>query len=209
MSKWDTPPPPNLKKIRSNNLICTKNPNAENQYIYIPIRIEISAVVDTELHKLQWWTQESLVFGGRMAEEVRIQIGNVSLKRDIVVCDISDDLLLGLDFLEDHDTVIDLKWYIVSIDNQEVPIKQIKDMEFKEVNIYKVSIQKRTTIPPNTMKFVKLKTNSSCREILAIQPLSIHNELLCPNSVISPNNPYTTIRNVSNRYILQSRKMLR
>lgn len=120
-----------------------------------------------------------------MAEEVRIQIGNVSLKRDIVVCDISDDLLLGLDFLEDHDTVIDLKSYIVSIDNQEIPIKQIKDMEFKEVNIYKVSIQKRTAIPPNTMKFVKLKINSPCREILAIQPLSIHNELQCTLSKFS------------------------
>jgi hypothetical protein len=110
-------------------------------------------------------------------------------------------LLLGLDFLENHDTVIDLKSYTVLIDSWEIPIKQIKDKELKKASIYKVSVQKRTVIPPNTMKFVKLKTDIPCQEILAIQPQNMHNELLCPNSVISPDNPYDTVRNLSSRYI--------
>jgi hypothetical protein len=168
--------------------------------MYIPIKvenIETNAIIDTasqltvmnaELYnklkpqpkltehiELKDAGKESL-FAGRKTEKVVLKIGNFIQKQDIVVCDISYDLLLGLDFLENHDTVIDLKSYTVSLDNREIPIKQITDMELKKVNIYKVLVQKGIAIPSNTMKFVKLKAN-----ILAIQPQSIHNELHCTN----------------------------
>ncbi|KAK3105322.1 hypothetical protein FSP39_022517 [Pinctada imbricata] len=155
----------------------------------------------TECVKLKGAGKDS-IFDGRMAEKVRLQIGNFSQTHDIVVCDISDDLLLGLDFLQDHDTVIDLKSYMVSFGEEKIPIKQINDTKStKHVNIYKISIQKRTVIPPNTMKFIKLKTDIPSHEPLAIQPRNIHQELFCPNSVVSPINPYVAIRNLSSRYL--------
>jgi hypothetical protein len=134
----------------------------------------------TEHTELKDAGKESLC-AGRKADKVLLQIGNFIQKQDIVVCDISDDLLLGLDILEKHDKGIDLKSYTVSIDNREITRKQIKDMESKMANVCKVLVQKRTVMPPNIMKFVRLKTDIPCQEILEIQPQNMHNKLLCTN----------------------------
>ena len=139
----------------------------------------------------------------RLAKNVSLQIGGITRKWDIVVGEIADSLLLGLDFLKTYESVIDLRNYTVTIDRDVIQAVQVKTEEHKEVKIYQVFVKARTVIPPESVKFVPLQTDRPFKGELCIETASLAHlhGLMPPNSVINENQTFIGFRNPTNKYI--------
>ena len=63
---------------------------------------------------------------------------------------IADSLLLGLDFLKFHNSIIDIEKMTLTLDQSIIPITKIKTKDCENVQIYRVSLQERTVILPQS-----------------------------------------------------------
>ena len=129
------------------------------------------------------------VIQARLAKNVSLQKGASPENGDIVLGEIADSLLLGLDFLKTYESVIDLRNYTVTIDRDVIQAAQVKTEEHKEVKIYQVFVKARTVIPPECVKFVPLQTDRPFKDELCIETASVAHlhGLMPPNSVINEN----------------------
>ena len=66
---------------------------------------------------------DSSEINGWITDTVKIRIGNGIRKWKMVVAEITDDVILGLDFLTDQKAVIDLNDFTVQIQGVAVPSK--------------------------------------------------------------------------------------
>ena len=78
--------------------------------------------------------------------------------------------------------------------------------DLNQVNIFKVSVKKNTVIPPNSMKYIKVKTNIPSTNTLVIQPSHNIQGILYPSSVVNPEMPYLQIRNMTDKYLTIKKK---
>ena len=62
---------------------------------------------------------DSYMFGN-IAKNAKFSIGSQHLCWDVIIADISDDLLLGLDFLKAHEGKIDFKKGIVTLMSEDI-----------------------------------------------------------------------------------------
>ena len=96
------------------------------------------------------------IIKAKIAEKVTIRIGPVVQKWDVVVGEIADSLLLGLDFLKFHNSIIDMEKMTLTLDQSIIPITKIKTKDYENVQVYRVSLQERTVIPPQSIKFASV-----------------------------------------------------
>ena len=130
--------------------------------LYIPLEVEnvkVNAVIDTaaqvsvmnmDLYKKLKPTPhltDSIVLKAaginndiqaRLAKNVNIRVGDVVKKWDVVVGEIADSLLLGLDFLEHCSSIIDLQNYTITFDGNVLPIRQFGTGQDKKVDVFQV-----------------------------------------------------------------------
>ncbi|CAG2249191.1 unnamed protein product [Mytilus edulis] len=88
----------------------------------------------------------------RYTEEIPIEIGKLKSKWRFVTANINDNIILGIDFLEKFGAVIDMANYTVHINNEAIPAVCLVGNEGEEINLYRISIKKKTVVPPHSLK---------------------------------------------------------
>ena len=66
----------------------------------------------------------------------------------MVVADITDDVILGIYFLEHQKAVINLTDYSIELRGEKIPSTVISTEHEKKMKIYRVKLAKRTVVPP-------------------------------------------------------------
>ena len=132
--------------------------------IYVPIKernIHVNAVLDTAaqvtVEKLYKKIKRSLIFtesiklkgagkdnfiNGQYVEDVNIQIGDIKTNCRIVVGNVSDEFLLGIDFLQRHRAVINLDTYTIQFNGTTSNMSQVDDDNHDKINVYRVTVNK-------------------------------------------------------------------
>ena len=71
----------------------------------------------------------------KLAEKIKIQIGSTFINWNMVVADITDNVILGIYFLEKNRAVIDLSDYSIRLNGQNIPSVIINTEENQHVKI--------------------------------------------------------------------------
>lgn len=142
------------------------------------------------------------IIKAKIAENVVLRIGPIVQRWDVVVGDIADSLLLGLDFMKRHQGIVNIKNMTLTLDQKTIPITKIKTQNSEEVEIYRVSLQKRTVIPPQSVKFASIHTDKPFQGSICIETVKgISSGLMPPNSLIGSIQQTIPFRNPTDRYI--------
>ncbi|ELU04249.1 hypothetical protein CAPTEDRAFT_201702 [Capitella teleta] len=74
-------------------------------------------------------------------KDLKLRLGGKEYRWDFYVAPISDDLLLGLDFMEAHSTVIDLADKVIILENERIPF----------ASTHGLRVARRTILQPRTV----------------------------------------------------------
>lgn len=105
------------------------------------------------------------IIKAKIAEKVTIRIGPVVQKWDVVVGEIADSLLLGLDFLKFHNSIIDMEKMTLTLDQSIIPITKIKTKDCENVQVFRVSLRK---------ELLFLLNQSNLHQFSLIDHLQVH-----------------------------------
>ena len=108
----------------------------------------------------------------------------IKAKWKFVVADMSDDMILGIDFSEHFQAIIDLSNYSIRINQESIPALCLKNRDGSSSTVYRVSIGRRVIVPPNSMKVVKVQLDNNPDQDLAVQPGYNLKGLLTPNLLL-------------------------
>ena len=123
-------------------------------------------------------------FQARITDGVKVEIGKIKTKWKFIAANISDNIILGMDFLDEHKAVIDLSNYSIKLNQESIPISCIITENGQEVNIYRINLQKRTVVPPNSAILTPVQANRELKKDLVIQPSLNLKGLLSPNLLL-------------------------
>lgn len=85
---------------------------------------------------------------GRLVRGVAFQTGTRSFTWDFCAAPMTDDVILGLDFLEGQNTIINLKHTALHIDGQALAAELVPGEQMKES---RVLIRKGISVSPNSV----------------------------------------------------------
>ena len=118
-----------------------------------------------------------------ICNNVSIEFGQFKSKSNFVVADISDSILLGLDFLKHHQAIINLQDFSVSIGQMKIPIKCLYNENHEKVNILEFKMKKKLVIPPKSCIYADVKFDQTPDFDVVINPYHNIQGLLSPNCV--------------------------
>jgi len=141
----------------------------------------------------------------RVAEEVLFRIGQTKVKWNMVVADLTDDVILGIDFLAHQKAVINLTDYSVEFRGEKIPSTVISTNHEKTAKIYRVKLAKRTVVPPFSNKISVAEFDETPANDIVLQPTQFMKGLLVPNMLCqgrkqvaimlkNPNEEYKTLK---------------
>ncbi|CAC5375552.1 unnamed protein product [Mytilus coruscus] len=137
----------------------------------------------------------------RYANRVSIRMGKTETKWQIIVADITDSLLLGLDILQHLKAVIDLANYTVKINNQTLHASAVKSNN-KEMKVCRVSLNQNVIIPSMTAIELSAMLEGTVNSDICIQPNQKLNGIIMPYIVTIPDKTVPiTIRNLTDKNI--------
>ena len=195
--------------------------------IMVPVTImstEISAVIDTAAEATVISTElfeqlsrshtfekgEKVILGnaeqknymeGLLVPGLRFTLGKVSYTWDIVVAPISDSMLLGADFLMKNNSKIDIAGNCLELNGSEIVATHMKNPDGDYVKISRVTVEKRTVIPPNCMKHVPVRISNHGEGDFVVEPVNQQADLLLGAGVLSPKQPtFVTYINDSDKF---------
>ena len=106
--------------------------------------------------------EKGSVMYGEYVPSVKIQLGKHSFEWNVYIAPISDDCLLGLDFLMKHVSCLDFEKQILQIRDQcisaTIGMSKRKD---RAANVCRVTLPKRVVVPPDSWKMVKGEMDQS------------------------------------------------
>lgn len=117
----------------------------------------------------------------RVAEEVLFRIGQTKVKWNMVVADLTDDVILGIDFLAHQKAVINLTDYSVEFRGEKIPSTVISTSHEKTAKIYRVKLAKRTVVPPFSNKISVAEFDETPANDIVLQPTQFMKGLLVLN----------------------------
>jgi len=114
-----------------------------------------------------------------------VQVGKILTNVNLVVADIVDPVILGIDFLDLNNTIIDFSNYYLTIANEKIKADTLSSDNDQELNIYHLKLKKEIVVPPSSMKLATLYLQNYNNVLgnLVIQ----HDQHL--NGLITPNIP--------------------
>ena len=113
------------------------------------------------------------------------QLGRVKFKHDFYVCDISDDLLLGLDFIVKHQITVDMQIGMLVSSKAKIPFSLVRngDVQYKTC---RVEIKHTTVVPPESIVRTKVLLSGDHNEATTFVIPAIYDRgLLVPNVMVN------------------------
>lgn len=86
----------------------------------------------------------------RLVPNACVTIGKSTIKWDVVVADIEDHLILGIDFLENQKAIINLTDYSIELRGEKVPSMVFSTIEKQQNKVYRVKTARKTIVSPHT-----------------------------------------------------------
>ena len=141
---------------------------------------------------------------GRLIPAVPLQLGSRSYSWGIYAGPITDQLILGLDFLSTYRCIIDLDSNFLVVGG-EVIVAVLRRNKDCGNAVFPVHVASRTVIPPNHARVleVKLKNAESGYDYM-INPLGVHPGCWLPSALVrvAQGNAYVDIANTSRESVL-------
>jgi predicted aspartyl protease len=92
--------------------------------------------------------------------EVAIGMGQTQFNHRVVVADISTEALLGMDFLEEHGCLLDIKKRCLRVKGTVLPLY----LERSEVKCSRISAIKSTMVPPRHEQLIEVRLHNTLQE---------------------------------------------
>ena len=110
------------------------------------------------------------VLQGFIVKPVQMKLGSQVFKERLYVAPITDDMLLGHDILHHLGVLLDLQTDTLILKDERIPLTT----SFKEGKpvIGRVSINKRTVVPPNSTVRLSCQLSTTFQEDYCIEPMS-------------------------------------
>jgi hypothetical protein len=90
----------------------------------------------------------------RVVENILLKIGSINMNWNMLVADVKDTLILGLDFLDGNKGVIDHGQFNISINQELIPASYISNDENEDIQIYRIKVTRTVLIPPYSVQCV-------------------------------------------------------
>jgi predicted aspartyl protease len=110
----------------------------------------------TEHCKLSCAAQSSSMSAKRV-QGINLELGKRKFVVDVYVAPITDKVLLGLDFLNAHDCIVNLKLNQIEIDGKSVQAYLKRNSDGAEYQVSCIKAPKRITVPPATIVVTTFK----------------------------------------------------
>ena len=107
---------------------------------------------------------------GRVLQPVGIQLGGRHYQWQLVEADISDPFILGLDFLEANGGKIDLGLHTLELNGGGKIFAKIVHNGEEGYHVSRVTVRKRVTVPPMSIKFVQTSFQNPAEVDFNIEP---------------------------------------
>ena len=109
--------------------------------------------------------------------DVHLEVGNLIMTHQMWVTDIQDECLLGLDFLERHNCLVNLKDHCLRIGSQEIPLKKSKGET--PPSCCRAVLNKDVSIPPLSETIIPVRINGASTDsewgiMESMRPTEIH-----------------------------------
>lgn len=193
--------------------------------LYIPVIIqqkETMAVVDTaaQVSVISWNFYYTLIskpklvdtiilrgagefseMNASVTDKIELKIGKSSLQWSMIVADITDNVILGIDFLIHQKAVINLADYTVQLHGQIIPSIMVSTKEKKKMKIFRVKLAEKIVIPPCSNKLSSVEFDEIPSTDTVIQPTNFLKGLLIPNMICQGKKQVPIVlKNLSNVY---------
>lgn len=143
------------------------------------------------------------------SKDANIEIEGVQFKWPVIVADITDQVIIGLDFLSAHNALID---HDQSVNIQGIQAKaEVLKAERNPVSVARVLLKTKVQIPPHSSVYVVGKLDNTLEEEVMVQPSRSIKGLLSPYAITNQRAADVPIllQNVSaHRVILQKNHVL-
>lgn len=133
---------------------------------------------------------------GRVVGPVKLKIGSKTYEENIHVAPISQDMLLGFNFLQGR-TVLDFVKGMFEIDGEGIAMKA--DEGPGELHVARVTVSKRCVVPPNSVKHVKCELDREIQDFVVEADEDL--EVMVPKTLHKKGKEaIICVVNVSDRY---------
>ena len=136
-------------------------------------------------------------------KEVPLQIGTSKYKWNVFVADISDQMILGLDFLKESQAVVDLRKCEMVIGGKSIAARYLNG-DGEQEGIGQVFVKRKTVIPPNSIRMLQARTEGNIGGTCCFTPTFDHQDVFSPhtlNQVDEKSSITVCLRNHSNRFV--------
>ena len=145
--------------------------------------------------------QRDSVMDGHLYTHVGFLLGGRKFYSDFVVADISDEMIIGMDFLKKHKCKIDLEDDSLEISRHDKVFAVMKGDTDQRYHISRVTLTKKTKIPPHSMRFVSVKVQIPAPVTYAVEPAQ-KASLFSPSMVVQGDDQMTfAILNMSSHHV--------
>ena len=112
---------------------------------------------------------------------IELSIGNLKTQHEIWVADVYDECILGMDFLQKHECLIDLKKKILQVRNEEIPL--IKCRRSTMPSCCQVVSKTAVTLLPQSQVVIPAKVQDTKPKVFLENPTDSSTKLDQPNLV--------------------------
>ena len=119
------------------------------------------------------------------AKDVCIQIGGQVYKWNVYVAPITDDFILGLDFMVMHKAVVDLEHNTFAIDHHQISAILKKNKSGETYQVSRVFLKNSVVIPPYSVALAESQLDNLLDDTYLLQPRG-KQKTLVPYSVLKP-----------------------
>ena len=114
----------------------------------------------------------------KFARNVLLTLGDHTYKWDIYIAPISDDFILGLDFMLQHKAVVDLEKNTFTVNHQSIPAKLKRNQDGENFQVSRVFLTKKTVVPPNSVVIANTKFDHALTKPYILEPKEKHGILI-------------------------------
>ena len=142
---------------------------------------------------------------GYVWNHVGFQLGGRKYFCDIVKADISDALILGIDFLREQKCKIDLGNDVLEMQDGERVYASMRGQEAGVYHVSRVLLAKKAKVPPMSIRYVEAKFERAADVPFAIEPRCREGVFIPSVMVEGSENVLMCVMNMSDHYVTFNR----